>query len=99
MSELYILKKWFDKPTNILDLLKRKNLRYMQIGSDDAIVIWKPMNKECILWIHNSWGDSLEASVKIKVFLWNPFMAVRSNKIDIEDKLGDLFEREILSER
>ena len=99
MGELYILKKWFDKPVSILELLQKKGLRCFKVGNDDVIAIWKPMNRECVLWIHNSWGDSLESSAKIKVFLWNPFMETRGSKIDIENRLGDLFEKEILSER
>ena len=91
---LYILKKWFDEPVNILNMLKKRGYRFLEHNGDMVLFIWKRM--PTVIW--NSWGDSLKATVKVKVFCFYAGRLNEAQRFNMEKRLGALFAHEFFGE-
>jgi len=96
----YILKYWFDKDTDVLELLdnalrhpNHPSGSFLWIDDDNVICFWNGV----VTLVHNSWGESLRASEKIKVYVWAPPVFGRLLSSETEDKLGDQFVKEVLN--
>ena len=88
----YILKKWFDEPKDILERLVKQNIKYIHQSEDNIVFLWK----QYVVYLHNSIGEDLRRSEKIKVFVWEVFGDEFEDAKEYhkwEDKLGEEFEK------
>lgn len=94
----YILKKWFDKPKDMVEVLRKQHISFVNQDENDIVFTWR----ECVIYLHCSVGHGLRSSTKIKVYAWMPFtqpFESQSDYFDWEDDLGEEFEKFFLLDK
>jgi len=90
---LYILKQWFEVPTNVINLLKRKGYQFLQQNDHKLVFFWRGHPTMIV----SSVGP-LKASMKIRVFVLHRGVFSERQARALEDSLGALFAHEFFGE-